>query len=62
VAGATLGLFRLEADGSTAVRVPVKLGRSSVSAVEVVEGLVEGDRVILSDASAWDRFDRIRLK
>jgi HlyD family secretion protein len=62
VAGATLGLFRLEPDGSTAVRVPVKLGRSSVSAVEVVEGLVEGDRVILSDASAWDRFDRIRLK
>jgi hypothetical protein len=38
------------------------LGRSSVNAVEVLEGLAEGDRVILSDMSAWDGVDRIRLK
>jgi hypothetical protein len=39
----------------------VKLGRSSVDAIEVLDGLVEGDRVILSDMSAWDGVDRIRL-
>jgi HlyD family secretion protein len=39
----------------------VKLGRASVNTVEVVEGLKEGDRVVLSDTSAWDAFDRIRL-
>ena len=61
-AGASLGLFRLETDGQTAVRVPVKLGRSSVSTVEVVQGLSEGDQVVLSDVSAWDRVDRILLK
>jgi len=43
------------------VRVPVKLGRTSVSTVEVVEGLHEGDTVILSDTSQWDGFDRLRL-
>ncbi len=40
----------------------VKLGRSSVSTVEVIEGLSEGDTVILSDMSAWDQTDRVRLK
>jgi HlyD family secretion protein len=44
-----------------AVRVPVKLGRSSVTTIQVLEGLKEGDRVILSDTSEWDEFDRIRL-
>ena len=57
----TLGLFRLEDDGAHATRVPVKLGRSSVNAVELVEGLKEGDRVILSDMSAWDAYDRVLL-
>src|SRR5438445_511920 len=49
-------------DGSEAVRVNVKLGRSSVNTIEVVQGLKVGDKVILSDMSAWDAFDRVRLK
>ena len=57
----TVGLFRLEAGGSAATRVQVKMGRSSVNSVEILEGLKEGDQVILSDMSAWDAFDRVRL-
>jgi HlyD family secretion protein len=58
----TVGLFRLSSDGSEATRVNVKIGRSSVNTVEIVEGLHVGDRVILSDMSQWDNYDRIRLK
>jgi HlyD family secretion protein len=58
----TIGLFKLMDDGSEAVRVSVKLGRSSVNAIEIVQGLKAGDKVILSDMSAWDAFDRIRLR
>lgn len=57
-----VGLFKLVDGGKSAVRVPVKLGRSSVNTIEIVEGLQPGDQVILSDMSAWDAFDRIRLK
>jgi HlyD family secretion protein len=57
----TIGLFRLEADGVHATRVPVKLGRSSVNAIELADGLKEGDQVVLSDMSAWDAYDRVRL-
>ncbi|HZI95244.1 MAG TPA: HlyD family efflux transporter periplasmic adaptor subunit, partial [Patescibacteria group bacterium] len=57
----TVGLFRLEPGGGSAVRAQVKLGRSSVNTVEILEGLKEGDQVILSDMSAWDAFDRVRL-
>jgi HlyD family secretion protein len=57
----TLGLFRLEPGGAGARRVQVKVGRSSVNTVEILEGLNEGDQVILSDMSAWDAFDRVRL-
>lgn len=57
----TVGMFRLEPDGHEAVRVPVQLGRSSVNTVEILEGLHEGDQVILSDTSQWDSYDRIRL-
>jgi len=57
----TVTLFRVEPDGHTAMRVPVKLGRTSVSTVEVVEGLREGVTLILSDTSQWDGFDRLRL-
>lgn len=57
----TVGLFKLEGDGTTAVRVQVKLGRSSVTTIEVLDGLKEGDRVILSDTSAWDTANEIRL-
>jgi HlyD family secretion protein len=60
-ANQTITMFKLEADGKTAVRVKVKLGRSSVNNVEILEGLKEGDIVILSDTSNWDNYDRIRL-
>ena len=58
----TVGLFKLNEDGTEAVRTSVKLGRFSVSSVEVLQGLKEGDRVILSDTSAWSSYERIRLK
>lgn len=54
-------LFRINGDGS-AVRVPVALGRASVNLIEIVNGLAEGDQVILSDTSAWDQYERIRLQ
>jgi multidrug efflux pump subunit AcrA (membrane-fusion protein) len=57
----TVGIFRLAPDGDEASRVQVRLGRSSVNTIEVVGGLDEGDRVILSDMSSWDAVDRIRL-
>jgi HlyD family secretion protein len=59
---ARVTLFRLSPDGDRAVRVAVQLGRGSVHRIEVVEGLVEGDRVILSDMSTWDAIDRVRLE
>lgn len=58
----TIGIFKLNEDGSEASRVNVKLGRSSVNTIEIIDGLKVGDKVILSDMSAWDQFDRIRLK
>jgi len=58
----TVGLFKMSEDGTEAVRTSVKLGRFSVSSVEVLQGLKEGDRVILSDTSAWSSYERIRLK
>jgi HlyD family secretion protein len=57
----TVGIFKLVEGGKEAVRAQVKLGRSSVSTIEIVEGLKVGDQVILSDMSNWDSFDRIRL-
>jgi HlyD family secretion protein len=56
-----VSLFKLTADGKNAVRVPVKLGRSSVNVIQVLEGLNVGDQVILSDMSAQDQVNRIRL-
>jgi HlyD family secretion protein len=58
----TVGMFRLETDGNNAVRAQVKLGRSSVNTVEILQGLKEGDQVILSDMSRWDSYDRVRLE
>src|SRR6202043_2116837 len=58
----TIGIFKVVDDGAEAVRVNVKLGRSSVNTIEIVDGLKVGDKVILSDMSAWDAFDRVRLK
>jgi HlyD family secretion protein len=56
----TVQLFKLTKDGE-ASRTPVKLGRSSVDKIEIIEGLQPGDQVILSDMSAQDSFDRIRI-
>jgi HlyD family secretion protein len=61
-ADSTIGIFKIVNDGAEAVRVNVKLGRSSVTTIEVLQGLQVGDKVILSDMSAVDNFDRIRLK
>jgi HlyD family secretion protein len=61
-AESTVRLFKLEPDGHAATRVPVKLGRGSFDAVEVLEGLREGDRVILSEMSNWDHVDRVKLR
>jgi HlyD family secretion protein len=57
----TISLFRLDPDTKGAVRVPVKVGQASVNAIQVQQGLREGDTVILSDMSRWDTTDRIRL-
>ncbi len=57
----TISLFKLNTDGQGALRVPVKVGRASVNSIQVLEGLHEGDTVILSDMSRWDNTDRIRL-
>ena len=58
----TVGLFRLTSPSGDAARVQVSLGRSSVNAIEVKSGLNEGDTVVLSDMSAYDAFDRVRLR
>jgi HlyD family secretion protein len=58
----TLSLFRVDADDKGATRVAVKVGRASVNEIQVLEGLKEGDTVILSDMSRWDSVDRIRLE
>jgi len=60
--GGSVGMFKVSADGKEAVRVTVKLGRSSVNTVEILEGLQPGDVVILSDMSQYDAFERVRLK
>jgi HlyD family secretion protein len=57
-----VSLFKMSPDGSEAERVQVKLGKNSVNTVEVLSGLSVGDQVILSDMSAYDAFDRIRLR
>jgi HlyD family secretion protein len=54
-------MFKLVPGSSEALRTPVKLGKSSVNTIEILSGLNPGDQVILSDTSAWDSHDRIRL-
>jgi HlyD family secretion protein len=61
-AGSTVGLFKLVENGSAAIRVSVRLGRTSVNSVEVLGGLQAGDKVIISDMSRWDGFDRVRVE
>ncbi len=58
----TVGLFKLDKVTGEASRIQVQLGRSSVNTIEILGGLAEGDEVVLSDMSAWDQFDRIRLR
>lgn len=60
--GATVGMFKLDADGREATRVQVRLGLTSVNAVQILGGLRPGDRVILSDMSQWDNVDRVRIR
>ena len=55
-------LFKVDADGTHASRTRVSLGRASVNTIEVLTGLQPGDRVILSDMSTWDQFDRVRIE
>jgi multidrug efflux pump subunit AcrA (membrane-fusion protein) len=57
-----LSLFRLDPGGDTATRVPVHIGAASVDRVQVLRGLKPGDKVILSDTSQWDSYERIKLK
>jgi HlyD family secretion protein len=58
----SVGLFRLVEEGRAAVRVNVELGRASVNTVEVRRGLQPGDKVIISDMSRWDGYDRVRVE
>jgi hypothetical protein len=58
----TIPLFKIVKDGAEAVRVNVKLGRASVNTIEILDGLKQGDKIILSDMSTYDNADRIRLK
>jgi HlyD family secretion protein len=60
-ANSAVGLFRLTPDGSEATRVTVRLGRTSVNTVEILGGLEQGDKVIISDMSRWDGHDRVRV-
>ena len=61
-ASGRVGLFKLLEDGSTAVRVSVELGRTSVNTVEILSGLAVGDRIILSDMTQYAAVDRVRIK
>jgi HlyD family secretion protein len=58
----TVGLFRLSPETGEATRTQVQLGVASVNTIEILQGLAEGDQVVLSDMSAWDAFDRVRLR
>ena len=58
----TVGLFKVVDGGKSVCRIPVKLGRSSVSVVEVLDGLQIGDQIVLSDMSQWDTHERLRLE
>jgi HlyD family secretion protein len=60
-ANSTISLFKMDPDGKTASRVQVKVGGVSVTEIEILDGLKEGDRVILSDMSRYDNTDKVRL-
>lgn len=58
----TISLFRMDPNGKTATRVQVKVGKASVTQIQILSGLNEGDRVILSDMSRYDATDKVRLE
>jgi HlyD family secretion protein len=58
----TVGLFKLDREGKTASRVNVKLGKGSVTTIVVVSGLAPGDKVIVSDMSRYDTFNKVRVQ
>ena len=58
----TISVFKLATDGHGASRVPVKVGRSSVNSIQIIEGLREGDTIIVSDMTRWDNTDHIRIE
>ncbi|MBM3728758.1 MAG: hypothetical protein FJW40_25440 [Acidobacteria bacterium] len=60
-ANSLVSLFKLDVPSREANRVQVKLGRNSVNTIEVLEGLQVGDQVVLSDMSAWDSHNRIKI-
>jgi len=57
-----VSIFKVTEDGDFADRITIQLGANSVNDIEVLEGLAEGDVVILADMSRWDGFDRVRLR
>lgn len=57
-----ISLFRLDSSAHTATRVAVRIGAASVDRVQIVHGLKQGDQVILSDTSQWDKYDRIKVE
>ena len=61
-AESSVGIFKINEDGSEATRVTAKLGRASVNSIEVIQGLSVGDSIIISDMTQWDNVSRVRLK
>jgi HlyD family secretion protein len=61
-ANSSVGLFKLTPDGVNAVRTTVRLGRTSVNTVEILGGLQPGDKLIISDMSRWDAYERVRVE
>ena len=61
-ANSTIGLFKLVGDGTEALRVNARLGRTSVNTVEILGGLEVGEKVIISDMSRWDSYERVRVE
>jgi multidrug efflux pump subunit AcrA (membrane-fusion protein) len=61
-AGSPLSVFKLSDDGNQASRVDVVLGRSSDDRVQIAQGLLPGDRIIVSDMSSWHRYQHLQLK
>jgi hypothetical protein len=57
----TVGLFKLEPDGKTAVRTNVKFGKASVNLIEVQAGLQVGDKILISDMGQYDTVNRVRI-